>query len=316
MQKYFLIILFTFIALCGICSAKEITFTHEGQLFKLINPSVKDGTKKPLLLLLHGCKQNSEMIANGTGLWDEAMKRKFFLLVPEQTLNANSDHCWNWFYSFQQMRGGFTEMSTFVSAIENLSRNYPIDRSQLYVVGMSAGGAMAHNLLACYPDYFAGVAIHSGLAFKTAESIFEAQTVTTASSQKTPEYLGTKAFECGHFAGRPSGLKKVLIIHGLDDKRVPSLHADLIASTHEALSDLLDDGTLNHSDSPVAIETVQNYENGYKAFITDKHYKNFSERKIMIKGLVHAWGAGKPISENFDPKAPSSANFILHFFNL
>ena len=86
MEKYFLIILFTFVALCGICSAKEITFTHEGQLFKLINPSVKDGTKKPLLLLLHGCKQNSEMIANGTGLWDEAMKRKFFLLVPEQTM--------------------------------------------------------------------------------------------------------------------------------------------------------------------------------------------------------------------------------------
>jgi poly(hydroxyalkanoate) depolymerase family esterase len=316
MQKSILTALCLIITLCGICSAEEVSFSHLGQSFKLINPSSKNGPKKPLLLLLHGCKQNAEMIAKGTGLWDEAMKRQFFLLVPEQSLNANSDHCWNWFYSFQQMRGGYTEMSTFISAIENLSRNYPIDRSQLYVAGISAGGAMAHNLLACYPDYFAGVAIHSGLAYKTAENVFEAQTVTTASTQKTPEYLGTKAFECGHFTGRASALKKVLVIHGIDDKRVPSLHADLITSTNEVISDLLDDGTLNHSDSPVAVETVQNYENDYKAFITDKQYKNFTERKVMIKGLVHAWGGGKPISENFDPKAPSSSDFILNFFNL
>jgi poly(hydroxyalkanoate) depolymerase family esterase len=247
---------------------------------------------------------------------DEAIKRQFFLLVPEQPTTMNSDRCWNWFYSHQQIRGANTEMGIFVSAIDSLSRQYPIDRSRLYVAGVSAGGAMAHNLLACYPDYFAGVAIHSGLTFKTAENVYEAQTVLTATSQKTPEYLGTKAFQCGHFAGRVSMLKKVLIIHGLDDKRVPSLHADLMASTHEVLSDLLDDGKINHSDSPVVLENIQHFENGYKAFITDKKYKSFDERKILIKGMVHAWGGGKPISENFDPKAPSSNAFILNYFNL
>jgi len=288
---------------------------HKGQTFKLINPS-KTTQKKPLLLLIHGCKQNADMIVKGTGLMDDAMKRQFFLLVPEQSITSNSDHCWNWFYSHQQVRGAYTEMNSFISAIDSLSRSYPIDRSRIYIAGMSAGGAMAHNLLSCYPDYFAGVAVHSGLAFKTAENMFEAQTVITATTQKTPEYLGTKAFQCGHFAGRVSVLKKILIIHGLDDKRVPSLHAELISSTHEVLSDLLDDEILNKSDSPVALETVKNFENGYKAFITDKKYKSFSERKIMIKGLVHAWGAGKPISENFDPKAPSSNAFILNFFNL
>jgi poly(hydroxyalkanoate) depolymerase family esterase len=315
MNKYLILFVSSFISLGSNCFAKEIPFTHQGLTFKLINPS-KSLQKKPLLLLLHGCKQNADMIVTGTGMMDEAMKRQFFLLVPDQSTTMNSDHCWNWFYSDQQIRGGHTEMGTFVSAIESLSRNYPIDRTRIYVAGMSAGGAMAHNLLACYPDYFSGLAVHSGLTFKTAENVFEAQTVITATTQKTPEYLGKKAFQCGHFAGRVNQLKKILIIHGLDDKRVPSLHADLMSSTHEVLSDLLDDAIINHSDSPAALENVQNFENGYKAFITDKKYKSFEERKILIKGMVHAWGAGKPISENFDPKAPSSNAFILNFFNL
>lgn len=315
MQKLLLMTFFILTTLCSICFAEAISFTHEGQNFKLINPS-KTGAKKPLLLLLHGCKQNPDIIVQGTGMMNEAMKRNFSLLVPEQPYTMNSDRCWNWFYSHQQIRGANTEMGRFVSAIEGLSRQYPIDRSRVYVAGMSAGGAMAHNLLACYPDFFAGVAVHSGLAFKTAENVYEAQTVITSTTQKTPEYLGTRAFQCGHFAGRVSQLKKVLIIHGLDDKRVPSLHADLISSTHEVLSDLLDDARINHSDFPVAVETTENFEFGYKAFITDKKYKTFDERKILIKGLVHAWGAGKPISENFDPKAPSSNAFILNFFNL
>jgi poly(3-hydroxybutyrate) depolymerase len=181
---------------------------------------------------------------------------------------------------------------------------------------LSAGGAMAHNLLACYPDYFSGVAIHSGLTFKTAENIYEAQTVLTASSQKNPEYLGASAFACGQHDKKTSQLKKVLIVHGTDDKRVPSLHADLMTSTHQVLSDLIDDNVINQSDSPLNNESTEVFENGYKAFITERKFKTFVERKVIIQGLKHAWGGGKPLSENFDPKAPSSNKIILNFFNL
>jgi hypothetical protein len=36
----------------------------------------------------------------------------------------------------------------------------------------------------------------------------------------------------------------------------------------------------------------------------------------MIKGLKHAWGGGKPGVEFFDPKAPSSNDTIINFFDL
>ena len=315
MSRYLLLFLIFLTLLCSSAFSETISFYNQGRFFKLIAPARKN-QKKPLLLLLHGCKQNADSILEGTGLETEALKRNFFLLVPEQSAMMNSDHCWNWFYSHEQVRGSLNEMTSIISAIEVLGNSYAIDRSKIFAAGISAGGAMAHNLLACYPDYFSGVAIHSGLTFKTAENIFEAQRVLTATDQKDPEYLGSKAYACGRVLAKPRMLKKILMIHGLDDKRVPSLHADLMSSTQEVLSDLLDDETINQSDSPQAFEQTTNFANGYKAFISDKNYKSFSERKILIKGLKHAWGGGNPISANFDPAAPSSNAFIFNYFNL
>jgi poly(hydroxyalkanoate) depolymerase family esterase len=315
MSRYHIFILIILTSLCTNAFSETVSFYNQGRLFKLISP-IGNNQKKPLLLLLHGCKQTADIILEGTGLKEEALRRDFFLLVPDQSTVMNNDHCWNWFYSHEQVRGSLNEMTSIISAIEVLGKSYAIDRSKIYAAGISAGGAMAHNLLACYPDYFSGVAIHSGLAFKTAENIFEAQTVLTSTAQKDPEYLGSKTYACGRISSKPRALKKILIIHGLDDKRVPSLHADLMSSTQEVLNDLLDDEIINHSDTPQAYEHTTNFANGYKAFISDKNYKSFSERKILIKGLQHAWGGGKPISVNFDPAAPSSNAFIFNYFNL
>ena len=309
------LVLLTFFTALNSEAQETSSFDFLGMHFKLINPN-HSKEKKPLLLLLHGCKQNADLIIEGTGLSEEAVKRNFFLLVPEQSILMNSDHCWNWFYSFQQMKGVFNEMNTFVSAIENLSLTYPIDHSRIFVAGISAGGAMAHNLVACYPDVFSGAAIHSGLAYKTAENIFEANTVLTASKQKSAEYLGTSAYQCGHDLGIPSKLKKILIIQGLADQRVPPLHADLISATDAVLDDLIDDQMINHSDLPKVTEQSISSPVGYDVHITDKNYKSFSERKILVNGLQHAWGGGKPLSANFDPKAPSSNLFILNYFGL
>ena len=316
MKKILIILaLFSIFTAERIQAYESVSFDYFGTHFKLINPT-HSSEKKPLLLLLHGCKQNADLILEGTGLSDEAIKRNFFLLVPEQSIIMNPDHCWNWFNSFQQMRGVFNEMYTFVSAIKNLSLFYPIDSSRIFVAGLSAGGAMAHSLVACYPDVFSGVAIHSGLAYKTAEDAFEAKEVITSTKQKSSEYLGTKAFYCGHEFGAISKLKKILIIHGLADQRVPPLHAELITATNAVLDDLIDDQIINHSDLAKVHEQVLSSTNGYEAHITDKDYKSFSERKILVNRLQHAWGGGKAISANFDPNAPSSNLFILNYFGI
>jgi poly(hydroxyalkanoate) depolymerase family esterase len=294
--------------------AARATFIKQGRSYQFVSPA-KNKEKRPLLVLLHGCKQNADIIIEGTRLEQEALKKNFYILAPEQSQINNLDHCWNWFFSQMQTRHGLNEMSEIISTIDDLVKFYQIDRSKIFVAGLSAGAALAENLIACYPDYFSAAAIHSGLAFKVAEDAYEAQRVITSRHQKSPEYLARKAHHCAKNV-QDRQLKKVLVIHGLDDKRVPSFHSELIADSHEMMIDLLDDGVINHSDSPIVSERIEQFPNGFKAHITDKKYKSFSERYIFIKGLQHAWGGGKAISRNFDPEAPSSNSFILNFFNL
>src|SRR5690606_7550981 len=153
------------------------------------------------------------------------------------------------------------EMGQIVGAIEGLVATQKIDRSRIFLAGMSAGGAMAHNLAVCYSDVFAGVAVHSGLAYKVAESVYEAQTVLTASKLKSPNYLGKSASECARVAPTRR-LKEMILLHGDLDKRVDPFHSELISKTNEVPMDHLDDSKRNHSQTFNEKVTELNFPNG------------------------------------------------------
>lgn len=294
--------------------AKRIQFIYMARNFTLSLPDRALKTNVPLVVLLHGCKQNPALILEGTKLEKEANKNNFIILTPEQPAYYNSDHCWNWFLDMNQTRMLTNEMGQIIAAIDLVAGQYKVDTNKIFVTGISAGGVMAHNLTSCYPDVFAASAIHSGLTFKVAENIPEAQTVLTSYQQKTPAYLGRKMFECSK--GENQKLKKVLIIHGEEDSRVPALHAELLTKSQAVWRDYLDDGKKNNSVAVATKKQRLTFPNGYEVDLTDLQYPGFLERKLMIKGLGHAWGGGKPITVNFDPDAPSSNQFILEFFGL
>lgn len=301
--------------ICGQASAKRVNLMHMGRNFVLVIPDKPSKGTKPLVVLLHGCKQNPNLILEGTQLEVEANKNEFFILAPEQPNYYNMDHCWNWFLDYQQKRMMGTEMGQIIAGIESVVKNHPVNADKIFVAGISAGGVMAHNLTACYPDVFAGSAIHSGLTYKVAESATEAQSVLTSYQQKSPEYLGKKMYECARDVKKKK-LSKVLIIHGREDSRVPSLHSELISKTQAVWRDYLDDGKDNNSVRGVVKSETVRFPRSYSVEQTDTQYPGFQERMLMVKGLGHAWGGGKPVSVNFDPKAPSSNQFILNYFDL
>ncbi len=317
MKLTFLILITSLISGQALC--RTLTFPFMGRMFNLTMPEkVSSNNPRPLLVLLHGCKQNPHVILEGSRLKEAAIKNNFFVLTPEQSLMFNSDHCWNWFLSSQQDRGVVVnEMGQIMTTVEMLMATYKIDRSKIFVAGMSAGGAMAHNLAACYPDYFTGAAIHSGLAYKVAESLEEATTVLTIPEQKSPEYLGKQAFKCGRNHGSAK-ISRFLIIHGSEDKRVLPVHADLISRTNEVWWDYMDDGKRNSSTRVQSTRSQFAFISNYTVTRTERRYpfNNMIEQKLIINGMGHAWGGGKPVTVNFDPKAPSSTDIILNFFQL
>ncbi|MES2527637.1 MAG: PHB depolymerase family esterase [Bdellovibrionota bacterium] len=297
--------------------AKKSEMNVQGRRFVVVSPDKRPAQKRPLLLLLHGCKQSPEIILEGTRLDQAAVAKNFFVIAPEQSVLENFDHCWNWFLAYEQKRIPMNQMGQMIAAIQLMIMNSQVDPEQIYLAGISAGGVLGHNLASCYPDVFRGAALSAGLAYKIAEDLYEASTVLDSHHFKTPAYLGKAAYNCGRESTKRR-LNKMLLVHGEDDTRVDPFHSGLISDVNGVTLDYYDDGRKNNSATYTSVQTVRELSNNFGVTITEKRYQtvNFTERLIMVKGMAHAWGGGKPISENFDPKAPSTNEFIFNFFQL
>lgn len=307
MKVYLLLTLL--LTITGQSWAKRMSFPYAGRTFTLVTPH-NIPKKASLLVLIHGCSQTAKMILDGTELDKAAEKNGFIILAPDQLPLYNPGQCWNWFLDHEQRRSLTNEMGQIIAAINFIFGRYDIDKEKVFVAGMSSGAATALNLSVCYPDYFTGSAIHSGLAYKSAENIFEAQSVFSSTKQKSPELLGQKMLSCSPHV-KNHRLKKMIVIQGEEDDFVLPLHAELIHQANASWRDYLDDGSLNSSErGKITSRSTSQIQQ------RDTHYTNFHERLIMVEGMGHAWGGGLPHSQYFDPKAPSSNEAILSFFGI
>ena len=55
--------------------------------------------------MLHGCTQDPDDFARGTGMNRLALAEGLLVLYPEQARKANTSGCWNWFKHNHQRRG-------------------------------------------------------------------------------------------------------------------------------------------------------------------------------------------------------------------
>lgn len=128
---------------------------------------------RPLVVLLHGGTQDGASFADATGFDALADEHGFIALYPEQVTGANPMRYWNWFNRSDQQRGS-GEPAILAGLVEEIAALHDIDRSKVFVAGFSAGAGMASVLGATYPDVFAGIGVHSGLAHGAAGDMVSA----------------------------------------------------------------------------------------------------------------------------------------------
>ncbi|MDM9623293.1 polyhydroxybutyrate depolymerase [Rhizobium sp. AC44/96] len=134
-----------------------------GLVMKLFAPT-KLRKKPPLVVVPHGCNQTPESLDAASGFSRYATERGFVLLYPQQTGSNNPNGCFNWFRpsAVARDRG---EVLSIRQMIEQACSRYGVDRRRVFIVGLSAGGAMTAALVAHYPALFAGAAIVAGMPF-------------------------------------------------------------------------------------------------------------------------------------------------------
>jgi feruloyl esterase len=131
------------------------------------------GPSPALVVVLHGCTQTAAGYDHGTGWSTLADEHGFVLLYPEQQAANNPKTCFNWFEP-GDIRRDAGEAKSIRQMIDWMIAEHGVDRSRVYVTGLSAGGAMAGVMLATYPEVFAGGAIIAGLPYGTAGNVQEA----------------------------------------------------------------------------------------------------------------------------------------------
>ncbi|MEW9614393.1 PHB depolymerase family esterase [Shinella sp. S4-D37] len=126
-----------------------------------------------LVVVLHGCTQTAAGYDAGSGWSALAEDYGFVVLFPEQARQNNANLCFNWFNAADTQRDRGEAMS-IRQMIATVVAKHDIDEHRIYITGLSAGGAMANAMLACYPDVFAGGAIIAGLPYAAASTVPEA----------------------------------------------------------------------------------------------------------------------------------------------
>lgn len=269
--------------------------------------------KVPLMVMLHGCFQDPTSFSKETGMNDVADKYGFAVLYPEQTFQNNIWKCWNWFKPENQQHDS-AELSIIVGMVGQLKSAIKIDQQKVYVAGLSAGAAMAANLVACHNDVFAGAGIHSGMEYAAATSESEAHQVTGSGSTHDLHQSGIEAAKC---SGPKSKMAAIIAIHGKDDNFVNPINTDNVVQQFSKMNDILDNAKDDNSQNTRIITTREDQvPNGYR-YTTDFFGGNgkIMIQKVTVFGMKHAWSGAHQAGQYADPKGPDASEMIWLFLS-
>lgn len=258
--------------------------------FRLFVPSCV--RPRGLIVMLHGCRQTAEDFAVGTDMNTIAEENDLLVAYPHQPSSANPMSCWNWFRPQDQVRLG-GEAGIIAGLTQAVSAEFKIPKENIFVAGLSAGGAMAAVLGSIYPDLYSAVGIHSGLPYKSAHDANSA--------------FAAMRGEKGNRAGANAGYgfePRLIVFHGSADQTVAAANATL----------LWNDAVRSKGPGDILELTVSAGGRTVDRRIFSASADVASVEQWIIHGSGHAWSGGNPRGSYTGQDGPKASVEMVRFF--
>jgi poly(hydroxyalkanoate) depolymerase family esterase len=239
--------------------------------------------------MLHGCTQSPDDFAAGTQMNELAEEQGLLVAYPRQPSSANPSKCWNWFSAGDQVRDR-GEPSLIAGITRQIMRDVGVDPTRVYIAGLSAGGAAAAIMGSAYPDLYAAICVHSGLACGAAKDMPSAFAAMRQGGSLLME--GAK---------RPL---PTIVFHGDRDNTVSPVNGDQVIAQSKAAAEF--QLTISHGQSVGGVKytrTVQADGSGCPIL-----------EQWVLHGAGHAWSGGSPAGSYTEPRGPDASREMLRFF--
>ena len=260
--------------------------------YRLYVPASAGDGLEGLIVMLHGCTQNPEDFAAGTSMNALAEEHRLLVVYPAQTNGDNSMSCWNWFRPSDQRRDA-GEPAIIAGLTKSIRDEFGVRHDRVYVAGLSAGGAMAAIMGETYPELYAGIGIHSGLAYGSANDVVSAFGAMRGESAIEPRRRTSSG-----------AAPRLIVFHGSADTTVHPANADRIMASHDGVP-----GQTSRSAQPATGAT-----RGYSKVVTRREDGTRALECWIIDGAQHAWSGGSPAGTYTDPRGPDASAAMVDFF--
>ena len=256
-------------------------------------PGLRHGETVPLLVMLHGCRQDAKGFAASTRMNRIANREHFLVLYPEQDRISHAQGCWNW-YDTKSGRA-YGEASLIMTAVDQVCLLYPVDRARIAVAGLSAGASMAGLLASRYADRFKAVVMHSGVPPGTAHSTLTAIGAMRGRRASTPLAAAQ--------LGGTQALPPLLVIQGGSDALVS-------AANGRAAAALWGDARGAHESKSRIVKRGKRYAMTVSDF---KCSGRTVATLVAIEQLGHAWSGGAHGIAFSDAAGPDASRMVWTF---
>jgi poly(hydroxyalkanoate) depolymerase family esterase len=260
--------------------------------YKLYVPSGFHGQALPLVVMLHGCTQSPDDFAAGTQMNALAEEQLFLVAYPAQPQSANAQKCWNWFNGADQRRDQ-GEPALIAGITRQIMRDFPVDDGRIYIAGLSAGGAAAAIMGSAYPDLYAAIGVHSGLACGAANDM--------PSAFSAMRHGGKVRGAAARRSGQPI---PTIVFHGDRDTTVSAINGDQVIAQSKAGTSLTVSVSAGQANGGIAYTRTVHCDAEDKPVL----------EQWVLHGAGHAWSGGSSAGSYTEPRGPDASREMIHFF--